>query len=319
MAKADIDAPEKEGAEHLKSTHKALDKTGDEDGFPNARARKGVDDKTVEENVEAINQGSSEKKVSSLADALKIPVEEKSSVGGEEESADDVLEGERVLSSDDDGPELDSELFEDHELMADIGVELIDIVITTSAKAIGGGDESDYSVSQARRNKLKKPLGMLLKQREVGVSPEVMVIVMVGVIYSPVVIKAFSDRKKKKQEEAKKKKDPKAAIMEEAINARRNTQTVADRPGPSNYSDGKGKVFSMGAQRVQEKPETSNPKAQRKKRVKWKSPSHRMEVARKMEADHSKGLGYGKLSDKYGVSATAVRSMLEDVKKEVKK
>jgi len=279
----------------------------------NARARREVSDKD-KDSTEQINKGSSEKKFSSLADALKIPVEDKSKSTGEQENASDVLDDDIFADSDDSIDVEDSELFEDYELMADIGVELVDLVVVMGAKAIGGGDESEYTVSQTRRNKLKKPFAQLLKQRQVGVSPEIMVVVMVAVIYSPVVIKAFANRKKKKEQEQKqqdvsKQREVEREVMEAKINAQRS-RTVADRPGPSNYTDEKGAV-----------PTSDNAvkQKQRKKRVTFDSAEQRMEMAKKMAKENQSGVGYGKLSDKYGVSVSGVRSMIADAKKTISK
>lgn len=295
------------------STGESTEKTPIENIDPNTRAREGEQDGKHSAQ-EKINKGTSETKFSSLADALKIPVEDKSSAGEEQEKADDVLEDE-FFSEQSNGEDAgDGELFEDYELMADIGVELIDLVVVTSAKAIGGGDESEYSVSQTRRNKLKKPLAQLLKQRQVGVSPEIMVVVMVAVIYSPVVIKAFANRKKRKQEEKKDVTTAEQQIIEAKVAAARTT-TVADRQGPINHSD-----KSTSKQERTQAPASGvrsneKPKTERKKRVTFASDAERMEVAKKLRQENEKGIGYGKLSEKYGISVSAIRSMIADAKK----
>lgn len=169
---------------------------------PNTRARE------EEASAEAMEGESAAK---SIADALKIPVEDKSGVEQEEESAEDVLEGSGPVRSGEDmsDEDVESELFQDHELMADIGVELLDMVFVYSAMAIAGEkDEKPFEVSSQKKNRIKKPLAMLLKQRQTGVSPEFMVIVMVLAVYSPVMIKAVKERSKKKELKKKEKPNP---------------------------------------------------------------------------------------------------------------
>jgi len=141
----------------------------------------------------------------SIASILKIPVEDKTpSENGE--SASDVLEGNDNNFDSGEGEgfdgDVENELFEDHTLMAEIGVEVIDMVMSYGAMAIAKDyeNESKYSVAQSRKNKIKKPLELLLKNRETGVSPEMMVAFMVLATYTPVVISAVQERRRKNKE-----------------------------------------------------------------------------------------------------------------------
>lgn len=142
---------------------------------------------------------------SSIASILKIPVEDKTP-SEDGESANDVLEGnDRGFEDAGDGnfgDDVENELFEDHTLMAEIGVEVIDMVMSYGAMAIAKDfdNEAKYSVSQSRKNKIKKPLELLLKNRETGVSPEMMVAFMVLATYTPVIISAVQERRKKAKE-----------------------------------------------------------------------------------------------------------------------
>ena len=138
----------------------------------------------------------------SIASILKIPVEDKTP-NEDSENASDVLDG---GGNDFDGSEGDnfddeaeSEMFADHQLMAEIGVEVIDMVMSYGAMAIAKDfeNESKYSVAQSRKNKIKKPLELLLKNRETGVSPEMMVAFMVLATYTPVIINAVQERRRK--------------------------------------------------------------------------------------------------------------------------
>lgn len=160
----------------------------------------------------ANNEVKSEK---SIFDQLQEPVE-----APKEDFESDTLEDALGYSSEksykggalengfEDVEEEDMEgLFADHQLMAELGVEVIDLAFTYGAMAIAGEkDEEPFKVSAQRRNRLKKPLAMLLKNREAKVKPEVMVIVIVLSVYAPTIYKAVKmkmekDKAKKKQKE----------------------------------------------------------------------------------------------------------------------
>ena len=156
-----------------------------------------------------------------LINALKIPVQND---GKDREEIDqnkivDEPEFEDVESSIDDddnlgfdddddlnfgedmGSSLENELFEDSDLMAEIGVELIDLLIVNGCQALAKdwGNEDKYSVSDRKKSKLKKPLAQLLRKKGTKIEPEYIFGVMVLVMYAPKVIEAVQQRKANKQ------------------------------------------------------------------------------------------------------------------------
>jgi len=90
-------------------------------------------------------------------------------------------------------------MFSDHALMAEMGVEIIDLLMTTGAMAIAKdfGNEQKYAVSDYRKAKLKKPLAMLLEKKGKTLPPEVMFILVVIGVYAPVMMSAMQERTKK--------------------------------------------------------------------------------------------------------------------------
>ena len=147
----------------------------------------------------------------SITDILNIPLEDKANV--EENVVDkDVLEGSGIdsesVGSDNLGGEEDDipqELFADHQLMAEIGIEVIDMVFSYGAMAISNDFENEhlYQVKESRKKRIRQPLELLLKNRETGVNPEFMLIVMIMATYAPVMVTAFKKRKEKKGKERK--------------------------------------------------------------------------------------------------------------------
>ena len=101
----------------------------------------------------------------------------------------------------------DEFMFDDHILMADMGVEIIDLLIVTGCQAIAKdfGNEDKYSVSQARKNRLKRPLAMLLKKRDKKLPPEVMFVITIIGVYAPVMIVAVQERQRKLKAEQNRK------------------------------------------------------------------------------------------------------------------
>ena len=100
-------------------------------------------------------------------------------------------------------------MFSDHVLMAEMGVEIIDLLMTTGAMAIAKdfGNEEKYSVSDYRKSKLKKPLAMLLEKKGKTLPPEVMFILVIIGVYAPVMMTAMQERQRKNAEDKQKKKD----------------------------------------------------------------------------------------------------------------
>jgi len=104
--------------------------------------------------------------------------------------------------------DFDNEFFEDEKLMAEIGVEVIDIGMGSLAQFLAQDwdNPEKYQLSDYKKNKLKKPFEALLRKRGAKVSPEVMFGVMLLVLYSPMMIMAMQERKKKR--EAQQQPDP---------------------------------------------------------------------------------------------------------------
>ena len=100
-------------------------------------------------------------------------------------------------------------MFSDHVLMAEMGVEIIDLLMTTGAMAIAKdfGNEEKYSVSDYRKSKLKKPLAMLLEKKGKTLPPEVMFILVIIGVYAPVMMTAMQERQRKNAEDKQKRKD----------------------------------------------------------------------------------------------------------------
>jgi hypothetical protein len=100
-------------------------------------------------------------------------------------------------------------MFSDHVLMAEMGVEIIDLLMTTGAMAIAKdfGNEEKYSVSDYRKSKLKKPLAMLLEKKGKTLPPEVMFILVIIGVYAPVMMTAMQERQRKNAEDKQKKKN----------------------------------------------------------------------------------------------------------------
>ena len=188
-------------------------------------------EKPLEQQINNIDNVAKELSQEDLINALKIPVQND---GKDREEIDqnkivDEPEFEDVESSieddddfdldnDDDlnfgedmGSSLENELFEDSDLMAEIGVELIDLLIVNGCQALAKdwGNEDKYSVSDRKKSKLKKPLAQLLRKKGTKIEPEYIFGVMVLVMYAPKVIEAVQQRKINKQKaEAKPEPQP---------------------------------------------------------------------------------------------------------------
>lgn len=107
----------------------------------------------------------------------------------------------------------DSEFFEDETLMAEMGVEIIDLGMQTLAMGIAQDFDNPekYAVSEYKKKKIKKPLELLLRKRGAKVSPEVMFGVVLLVVYAPTLITAVQVRKEK----MKAKKNPPRDVAEQ--------------------------------------------------------------------------------------------------------
>lgn len=90
----------------------------------------------------------------------------------------------------------------DHALMAEMGVEIIDLAMTTLAMGLAKdfGNEEKYSVSDYRKAKLKKPLAMLLEKKGKTLPPEVMFVLVIIGVYAPTMMTALQERQRKANE-----------------------------------------------------------------------------------------------------------------------
>jgi|DEB0MinimDraft_10_1074344.scaffolds.fasta_scaffold17122_1 hypothetical protein len=154
----------------------------------------------------------------SLTSILSVPTESVNTTEQATETREDVLglntgrpkrdvDDEGGFSGFDDlGSEESSALFEDNELLAEIGVEMIDMLMTYGAMAIAKDwdDEKKYSIKEARKKKLRDPLAKILESREVKTAPELVFAFMIVVSYSPIMITAVQERRRKKNSPSKK-------------------------------------------------------------------------------------------------------------------
>lgn len=148
----------------------------------------------------------------SLTSILGVPTE---TVNTEEQTAEskaDVLSGMGGSSSasteeepdfsqfEDLNAGADSPFFEDNELLAEIGVELIDMMMTYGAMAIAQDfdNEDKYAIKDKRKKRLKEPLAKILENREIKTAPELVFAFMIVASYSPIMIMAVQERRKKK-------------------------------------------------------------------------------------------------------------------------
>ena len=146
---------------------------------------------------------------------------------GQEEEEEDEPETENLndkyFGSSDEEEDFDSTFFEDEKLMAEMGVEIIDLGMQTLAMGIAQDFDNPekYAVSDYKKNKIKKPLELLLRKRGAKVSPEVMFGVVLLVVYAPTMILAMQERKAKMNEKKKPKQDIADQIPEHIQEVRR--------------------------------------------------------------------------------------------------
>ena len=149
-----------------------------------------------------------------LVNVLKIPMQEANvetempdvhsavfddDIEEEEEEEVENLNDRYFEDAEDDAEDFDNSFFEDEKLMAEMGVEIIDIGMQTLAMGIAKDFDNPekYAVSDYKKNKIKKPLELLLRKRGAKVSPEVMFGVVLLVVYAPTIITAVQERKEK--------------------------------------------------------------------------------------------------------------------------
>ena len=157
----------------------------------------------------------------------------------EEEEEEDL--NEKYFGSDKSDEEIDDDIdgvfFEDEELMSEMAVEIIDLGMTTMAQAIAQDFDNPkkYAVSDYKKNKIKKPLRLLLQKRGVKVSPEIMFGVTLLVVYAPMMVLAVQERKAKRN--AQQQQDiadeiPEHIPMVDAEQVRRQQNTPPPPPPP---------------------------------------------------------------------------------------
>lgn len=129
------------------------------------------------------------------------------------ENLNDKYFGDDNYRSEDD---FDNSFFEDEKLMAEMGVEIIDLGMQTLAMSIAKDFDNPekYAVSDYKKNKIKKPLELLLRKRGAKVSPEVMFGVVLLVVYAPTMIAAVQERKEKMKAKKNPTPDPAEQIPE---------------------------------------------------------------------------------------------------------
>lgn len=196
------------------------DKEEDKEGLENQEkpTKRGKKRNTPEESQEINNPESnyidsdSKDIAKSLTQLLSVPTERVQTEEQTTQSKSDVLEGfgssdnsfkeesddetdyAETLNDDEGGA-----LFEDSDLMAEIGVELIDMLMTYGAMAIAKDwdNEKKYMIKKERKKRLQEPLAKLLENRDVKASPELVFAFMIVVSYSPVMIMAYQERQRK--------------------------------------------------------------------------------------------------------------------------
>ena len=150
----------------------------------------------------------------SLEEDIKEKEEESKEEVEETEEVEEENLNDRYFGDDEESEEdFDNAFFEDSKLMAEMGVEIIDIGMQTLAMTIAQDFDNPkkYEVSDYKKSKIKKPLELLLRKRGAKVSPEVMFGVVLLVVYAPTIITAINERKEKN----KARKNPKPDIAEQ--------------------------------------------------------------------------------------------------------
>ena len=151
-------------------------------------------------------------------------------------------------------------MFSDHALMAEMGVEIIDLLMTTGCMAIAKdfGNDEKYSVPDYKKAKLKKPLAMLLEKRGKTLPPEVMFVLVVIGVYAPALFVAVQERQRKgKEAQAEAEREAQAQVVKKkgrpkgskdskprkaktiTINQNEQKKKDAKRSGGNNESTGK--------------------------------------------------------------------------------
>ena len=187
-----------------------------------------------------MQEAKTEESTNSLKDALFNSPEKPEPEFEEEEEEEEDL-NEKYFGSDKSDEEINDDIdgvfFEDEELMSEFAVEIIDLGMTTMAQAIAKDFDNPkkYSVSDYKKNKIKKPLKLLLQKRGVKVSPEIMFGITLIVVYAPMMVLAVQERKAKRN--AQQQQDvadeiPEHIPMVDAEQIRRQQNTPPPPPPP---------------------------------------------------------------------------------------
>ena len=163
-----------------------------------------------------------------LVNVLKIPMQDANNDndetdvhsavfdGDDDDDEDDLVDEENLndkyFRDTESEEDFENSFFEDEKLMAEMGVEMIDLAMQTLAMTIAKDFDNPekYAVSDYKKNKIKKPLELLLRKRGAKVSPEVMFGVVLLVVYAPTMITAINERKEK-MKAAKRPQEPDVA------------------------------------------------------------------------------------------------------------
>lgn len=196
-------------------------------------------EKPVENPVPAETKVIDDVGTSELVSVLKIPMQDArietespdvhSAIFDDEDDEDDVNDddedtedlNDRYFNDDKESQksddDFDSDFFEDEKLMAEMGVEIIDLGMQTLAMGIAQDFDNPekYAVSDYKKNKIKKPLELLLRKRGAKVSPEVMFGVVLLVVYAPTMISAIQERKEKANQKAQARKNAQNDVAEQ--------------------------------------------------------------------------------------------------------
>ena len=225
-----LSSPDKQSKQTIDSNNKTNNKTNNDtnnssnnkqtiaENITQTNDSASVDNFSENQTIDSNNSTQTNSSQDALIDALNIPMEEvqeapKSIVdtgdsepkkdtdyqfaSDDEDAFDDTLNDDELLE--------DEMFFDDYKLMAEMGVEVIDLVMTSSAQLLAKdwGNEEKYSISDARKRKLRKPLELMLKKKDKKVPPELMFGITVLILYAPMLLKAVQERKKQKEVELK--------------------------------------------------------------------------------------------------------------------
>lgn len=95
-----------------------------------------------------------------------------------------------------------NDILGDSELLSDIAVEFVDLLAVQGCKAIAGeGDDNLFKVSDAKKNRIKKPLAILFERSKIAFNPWLIIFIMFVIAYAPIVSTAVEIKLKKEKDE----------------------------------------------------------------------------------------------------------------------